>query len=322
MLPKIDPLNTSAWRSLVQHAEEMKQAHMRELFANDPDRFKHYSLCLDPIVFDYSKNIISSRTIELLLKLAEECKVKEAMQAMFNGEQINETEKRAVLHTALRNFSDGPVRASGEEVMPEVKKVLTQMKDFCNAVHKGKHRGYTGKRIRYIVNIGIGGSDLGPQMVTAALQPYQVKGIETYFVSNVDGTHIAETLKKVRPDRTLFLIASKTFTTQETMTNANTAREWFLEKAKHKKHIAKHFVALSTNENEVKAFGIDPKNMFVFWDWVGGRYSLWSAIGLSIALSIGYKNFEELLKGGYKTDQHFKETPFEKNIPVIMICCP
>ncbi len=318
MLPKINPLHTAAWRSLTQHSEEMKQAHMRELFSNDPDRFKKFSLCIDPLVFDYSKNIITSRTMDLLFRLAEECRLNDGIKAMFNGDIINETEKRSVLHTALRNFSGRPMYAAGHDVMPEVKKVQQQMKDFCNAVHQGKHRGYTGKKIRYIVNIGIGGSDLGPQMVTAALKPYQLEGIQTFFVSNIDGTDIVETLKKVKADRTLFLVASKTFTTQETMTNAHTARDWFLEKAKNKKHIARHFVALSTNAREVEAFGIDQKNMFGFWDWVGGRYSLWSAIGLSIALSIGYKNFEELLKGGSSADNHFAQTPFEKNIPVIM----
>jgi glucose-6-phosphate isomerase len=223
-----------------------------------------------------------------------------------------------VLHTALRNFSGNPVYADGEDVMPGIQKELKKMKKFCEAVHKGNFKGYTGKRIKYVVNIGIGGSDLGPLMVTEALRPYRVKGIETWFVSNVDGTHISETLKKLKPERTLFLIASKTFTTQETMTNAHTAQQWFLKKAKQEKHVAKHFIALSTNKKEVVAFGIDPKNMFEFRDWVGGRYSLWSAIGLSIALSIGYRNFEELLKGAHQADQHFQTASFEKNIPVLM----
>ena len=273
---------------------------------------------MDELVFDYSKNIVTDKTIQLLLQLAGECKLKDAITAMFNGDLINETEKRSVLHTALRNFSDHPVFAEGLDVMPEVKRVLRKMKSFSNAVHSGKFRGYTGKKIKYIVNIGIGGSDLGPQMVTEALKPYWLDDIETCFVSNVDGTHIAETLKKVNPERTLFLIASKTFTTQETMTNAHTARDWFLKKAKQEKHIAKHFVALSTNEKEVVKFGIDKKNMFEFWDWVGGRYSLWSAIGLSITLTIGYKNFEQLLKGAHNTDNHFANTSFDKNIPVLM----
>lgn len=222
------------------------------------------------------------------------------------------------MHIALRNFGKTAIKSEGKDVMPDVRKVQNKMKAFCKSIHEGNHLGYTGKKIKSIVNIGIGGSDLGPLMVTEALKPYKIKDIEAYFVSNIDGTHIVETLKKVNPETTLFLIASKTFTTQETMTNAHTAREWFLKKAKDEKHIAKHFVALSTNEVEVKKFGIDTKNMFEFWDWVGGRYSLWSAIGLSIALTIGYDNFEELLRGAYDTDEHFRKTPFEKNIPVIM----
>ena len=249
---------------------------------------------------------------------SEMVSLRDAMNSLLNGDIINETEHRSVLHTALRNFSGQPVFSEGNDVMPGVKKVLRKMKTFSDSVHNGKFRGYTGKRIKYIVNIGIGGSDLGPLMVTEALKPYNVEDIETYFVSNVDGTHIAETLKKVNPERTLFLIASKTFTTQETMTNAHTAREWFLKKAKNEKHIAKHFVALSTNEKEVVKFGIDRKNMFEFWDWVGGRYSLWSAIGLSIALTIGYKNFEQLLKGAHETDRHFRDTELGNNIPVLM----
>ena len=318
MLPKVNPTTTQAWKLLKEHFSEMKKVQMKDLFLNDSERFSKFSLRYDEMVFDYSKNIISEKTIQLLFQLAEECKVKEAISAMFSGDVINGTEKRSVLHTALRNFSDKPVYSEGKDVMPLVKKSLHKMKDFANSVHDGKHRGYTDKKIKYIVNIGIGGSDLGPLMVTEALKPYWHKGIETYFVSNVDGTHIAETLKKVKPERTLFLIASKTFTTQETMTNALTAREWFLKKAKDEKHVAKHFVALSTNEKEVVKFGIDKKNMFEFWDWVGGRYSLWSAIGLSIALTIGYKNFEQLLKGAHNTDNHFTTEPFDKNIPVIM----
>jgi glucose-6-phosphate isomerase len=318
MLPKINPTSTDAWRLLQQHAGEMKAMHIRDLFLNDADRFAKYSLGLEDTLFDFSKNIITDKTMQLLLQLARECKVKDAMNAMFNGDMINSTEKRSVLHIALRNFSGNPVYAAGNDVMPDVKKVLRKMKSFCAAVHTGKFRGYTDKKIKYIVNIGIGGSDLGPQMVTEALLPYRLDDIETFFVSNVDGTHITETLKKINPERTLFLVASKTFTTQETMTNAHTAREWFLKKAKHEKHIAKHFAALSTNETEVVKFGIDKKNMFEFWDWVGGRYSLWSAIGLSIALTIGYKNFEQLLKGAHQADKHFNETDFEKNIPVLM----
>jgi glucose-6-phosphate isomerase len=318
MFPAIDPKTTGAWQRLQQHCSLIKATHVKELFRTDPDRFKKFSLQTGDIFFDYSKNILSEETIQLLLQLAEECKVKDAVEAMFNGEKINQNEDRSVLHVALRNFSKKPMLTDGKDVMPEVKKVLRKMKTFAAAVHNGDHRGYSGKRIRYIVNIGIGGSDLGPLMVTEALKPYTVEDIETFFVSNVDGTHIAETLKKVKPERTLFLIASKTFTTQETMTNAHTARAWFLKKAKDEKHIAKHFVALSTNETEVVKFGIDKKNMFGFWDWVGGRYSLWSAIGLSIVLTIGYKNFEQLLKGAHDTDNHFRNTSFEKNIPVLM----
>lgn len=318
MLPRINPTQTAAWKKLREHQAELSQTSMRELFKQDPDRFKKYSLCTKDLVFDYSKNIITDKTISLLNELAQSCKLQAAIQSMFNGEQINATEQRAVLHTALRNFSGNPVYTQGADIMPGIKKVRKKMKDFCERIHSGKHRGYTNKKIKYIVNIGIGGSDLGPLMVTEALKPYWVKDIETYFVSNVDGTHIAETLKKVDPERTLFLIASKTFTTQETMTNALTAREWFLKKAKKEAYVAKHFVALSTNEKEVVKFGIDKNNMFEFWDWVGGRYSLWSAIGLSIALTIGYKNFEQLLKGASHIDDHFVSSPFDKNIPVIM----
>lgn len=317
MLPKINPTTTLAWKQLREHYTAMKNIPMRDLFL-DKERFKKYSLCLDDIVFDYSKNIATEDTFQLLIQLAEECKLRDGIEAMFNGDIINGTEKRSVLHTALRNFSNNPVYAAGEDVMPSIKKVLQKMKTFCNGVHKGDIKGYTGKRIKYFVNIGIGGSDLGPQMVTEALRPYWVKGIETYFVSNVDGTHIAEVLKKVDPERTIFLVASKTFTTQETMTNAQTARKWFLKKAKKEKHIASHFIALSTNEKEVVNFGIDKKNMFEFWDWVGGRYSLWSAIGMSVALTIGYKNFEQLLKGAHLADNHFQTASFDKNIPVLM----
>ncbi|MBS1760784.1 MAG: glucose-6-phosphate isomerase [Bacteroidetes bacterium] len=318
MYPRINPTETKAWKALQEHFIKMKEIHLRELFAKDAERFNKYSLKFDNILFDYSKNRINTTTLKLLQNLAKECAVKKAMEAMFTGALINETEQRSVLHTALRNFSGKPVFSEGKDVMPEVKKVLRKMKTFSDNIHSGKARGYTGKKIKYIVNIGIGGSDLGPQMVTEALRPYWVSGIQAYFVSNVDGTHIAETLKNITPEETVFLIASKTFTTLETMTNAHTARTWFLKKAKNEKHIAKHFVALSTNETEVVKFGIDKNNMFEFWDWVGGRYSLWSAIGLSIALTIGYKNFEQLLKGGHSTDLHFSNTPFTENIPVIM----
>ena len=319
MLPRINPTNTQAWMLLKKHyKDEMSRKHMRELFAQEPERFKKFSICLEEIVFDYSKNIINQKTLQLLLQLAEECKVKEAIHEMFAGIKINETEQRSVLHTALRNYSDTPILVDGKDIMPLIQKVKNQMHTFCNKIHSGNWKGYTGKPIKYIVNIGIGGSDLGPVMVTEALKSYWQPGIQAYFVSNVDGTHIAETLKMVTPDETLFLIASKTFTTQETMTNALTARAWFLESANNEAHVAKHFAALSTNEEAVTKFGIDKANMFEFWDWVGGRYSLWSAIGLSIALTIGYDNFEQLLKGAYAVDVHVQKEKFDKNIPVLM----
>ena len=318
MLPAINPANTAAWKKLQEHHKEIKQVSLQGLFENDPKRFDKFSCCTKDLVLDYSKNRITQKTIELLIDLAKECQLEKCRSLFFSGAAINATEHRAVLHTALRNFSSQPIYVEGKNVMPEVKKVLRQMKSFCESIHNGKHRGYTGKRIKYIVNIGIGGSDLGPLMVTEALKPYWKKGIETYFVSNIDGSHIAETLKKVNAEETLFLIASKTFTTQETMTNAFTARNWFLKKAKKESHIAKHFVALSTNEKEVLRFGIDSKNMFAFWDWVGGRYSLWSAIGLSISLTIGFKAFSDLLKGAHHIDKHFREAPLKENMPVIL----
>ncbi len=319
MFPKINPTNTQAWLLLKKHyKEEMQRLHMRKLFSDNANRFKKFSLSFTDILFDYSKNIINDKTLQLLFQLAGECELKAAIEAMFSGEKINETEGRSVLHVALRNFSDKQFLSEGKDVMPDVERVRNQMKAFCEMVHSGKWKGYSGKKIKNIVNIGIGGSDLGPVMVTEALKPYWKDGIQTYFVSNVDGTHIIETLKKVSPDDTLFLIASKTFTTQETMTNAHTARAWFLNDAHSHEHIAKHFVALSTNEKEVVSFGIDPQNMFEFWDWVGGRYSLWSAIGLSIALTIGYENFEQLLHGAFELDEHFRTEKPEKNIPVLM----
>ncbi len=319
MLPRINPTSTQAWFLLKKHYEaEMNRRHMRDLFSTDPERFQKFSLCLDQLLFDYSKNIINPRTMQLLLQLADECNLKESIHHLFAGIKINETEQRPVLHTALRNFSDTPILVEGKDIMPKIRKVQLQMKAFCEKIHSGTWLGYSGKKIKYIVNIGIGGSDLGPVMVTEALKPFWVEGIQTYFVSNIDGTHIAETLKKITPDETLFLIASKTFTTQETMTNAHTARAWFLAHAKEENFVAKHFVALSTNEKLVTEFGIDKANIFEFWDWVGGRYSLWSAIGLSIALTIGYENFESLLKGAEIADEHFKQEKLEKNIPVIM----
>jgi glucose-6-phosphate isomerase len=318
MLHTINPTTTKAWKALEAHATDIQSMHLRQMFASDPDRFKRYHLRLEDILFDYSKNLITEKTLGLLQDLAAECKVKDGIEAMFTGEKINRTEDRSVLHTALRNFSGKPVYSDGKDVMPEVHRVQAQMKSFCERVRSGEWKGYTGKKIKYIVNIGIGGSDLGPKMVTEALRPYWAPDMVAHFVSNVDGTDILETLHAVTPDETLFLIASKTFTTQETMTNAHSARDWFLAAAHDPSFVAKHFVALSTNEKEVTAFGIDKANMFEFWDWVGGRYSLWSAIGLSIALMTGYDNFETLLRGGYATDVHFRTTPFEQNIPVIM----
>ncbi|MEP7229862.1 MAG: glucose-6-phosphate isomerase [Ginsengibacter sp.] len=318
MLPKINPTQTAPWKLLQTHFEAMKHVRIKDLFTEDSERFARLSFALPGIVCDFSKNIVTDETLGLLLQLADECGLREAIDAMFSGEKINETEGRPVLHTALRNFSGGPVWADGKDVMPDVKKVLDQMKTFSEKIHSGVWKGYSGKKIKYIVNIGIGGSDLGPVMVTEALRPYHVEDITTHFVSNIDGTDLAEVLKKITPEETLFLIASKTFTTQETMTNAHSARDWFLKAAMDEKAVAKHFVALSTNEEAVKTFGIDPANMFVFWDWVGGRYSLWSAIGLSIVLTIGFDHFEALLKGAYEVDVHFREKHFEKNVPVLM----
>ncbi|RYY49434.1 MAG: glucose-6-phosphate isomerase [Chitinophagaceae bacterium] len=318
MLASVNPTTTPAWRALQDYYTSNKQLKMADLFSADEKRFDKYSLQLGDIYFDYAKNLLTDEALQLLFKLAEECQVKDGIEAMFTADKINATENRAVLHTALRNFSDKGIVVDGEDIMPEIRKVQEQMKNFCQRLHNGDWKGYSGKKIKYIVNIGIGGSDLGPVMVTEALKPYWVMGIQPFFVSNVDGTHIAETLKKVVAEETIFLIASKTFTTQETMTNALSARDWFLQNGGTEANIARHFVALSTNKEAVEKFGIDPANMFVFWDWVGGRYSLWSAIGLSIAATIGYDNFEQLLKGAEATDIHFRETPFEKNIPVLM----
>lgn len=318
MLPKINPTSTNAWSDLQNQRDQMKDVQMKELFSADKGRFAKLSMCMKGLLFDYSKNIITAETMKSLFQLAEECKLREAIASLFNGNKINATENRAVLHTALRDFTSKQIFTEGVDILPDIKSMQNQMKEFCTNIHSGNWKGYSGKKIQYIVNIGIGGSDLGPYMVTEALKPYWIKGIQTYFVSNIDGSHIAETLKKINPEETLFLIASKTFTTQETMTNALTARDWFLKDAKEKAYINKHFVALSTNEEAVNKFGIATENMFGFWDWVGGRYSLWSAIGLSIALTIGYNHFEELLKGAHETDLHFQSTPFENNIPVIM----
>lgn len=318
MFPTINPTQTAAWTALTTHFNSMKEVQMKDLFASDSERYKKFAFRFNDTVVDLSKNIITEETVKLLLALAAECKVKDAVEAMFNGEAINQTENRSVLHIALRNFSGKPIFSSGENVMESLQGVQQQMKLFAGKVHSGEWVGYTGKKLKYIVNIGIGGSDLGPYMVTEALKPYWKEGIQPYFVSNVDATHITETLKKVTPEETLFLIASKTFTTQETMTNAFTARDWFLKSGADEQQIAKHFVALSTNEREVTTFGIAKENMFQFWDWVGGRYSLWSAIGLSIALTVGYENFEDLLKGAHAVDEHFHNTDLEQNIPVLL----
>ena len=317
MLPKINPMTTNAWNRLEEYHFEFEGKHMKELFAADANRFQKYSVRFEDILIDFSKNIIDDEVREALVDLANECGLKNAIKSMFTGQKINVTEDRAVLHIALRNRSNTPIFVDGEDVMPEVNAVLEQMKAFSEEVISGNWKGYTGKAITDIVNIGIGGSDLGPLMVTEALKPYK-NHLNLHFVSNVDGTHIAETLKKVNPETTLFIVASKTFTTQETMTNANSARDWFLKTAKDEAFVKFHFVAVSTNAKAVSAFGIDTKNMFRFWDWVGGRYSLWSAIGLSIVLGIGYENYIELLEGAHAMDNHFSETGFDKNIPVIL----
>ena len=302
MLTNLNPAETAAWKKLETHFRMMQSTYMRDLFQKDPDRFAKFHLQFEDILVDYSKNIVTEETLKLLVSLAHEMELGEAIHAMFSGEKINQTEKRSVLHIALRNRSNTPILVDGEDVMPEVNRVLEQMKAFSSNLLSGAWKGYTGKPIKNIVNIGIGGSDLGPLMVTEALRPYW-KGITPHFVSNVDGTHLQETVKNLDPETTLFIIASKTFTTQETMTNAASARDWFLEKTGNKGEVAKHFVAVSTNQEAVTAFGIAPENMFVFWDWVGGRYSLWSSIGLSIVCTIGYENFEKLLDGAHAMDR-------------------
>jgi len=318
MLDKINPTDTAAWKKLTAHYKTMKSKHMRDMFRKDHRRFSKFSLMFEDITVDFSKNILSGKTLKLLLELAQECRVRNAIEEMFSGEKINQTEGRAVLHVALRNRPNSPIYADGIDVMPEVNAVLEQMKSFSGKVISGEWKGYTGKPVTDIVNIGIGGSDLGPLMVTEALLSYRKPHIRVHFVSNIDATHIAETLKKLSAETCLFMIASKTFTTQETMTNACTARDWFLRAARDESFIKNHFAAISTNTKEVEKFGIDPANMFRFWDWVGGRYSLWSAIGLSIACSIGFENFVELLDGAHAMDMHFRRSPFEKNIPVIL----
>lgn len=306
-----------AWKALEEHAETGSSLQLGELFAADPYRFERLSLTVEGILIDYSKNLVTQETIQLLLSLADEAGLLTAIAAMFSGEKINTTEDRAVLHVALRNRSNRPIRAGGEDVMPAVNRVLKQMRSFSEAVRSGSWRGYSGKPIRDVVNIGIGGSDLGPKMVTTALTPY-AGPLRVHFVSNIDGSDLIEVLKRVEPETVLFLVASKTFTTEETMTNAASARSWLLASAGDEGAVAKHFVALSTNRAAVAAFGIDPENMFEFWSWVGGRYSLWSAIGLSIALHIGMDAFEELLEGAHRIDEHFRNAPLAANAPAIL----
>ena len=316
-LNTINPTTTSAWKNLQAHYEAIQHTSIKELFEANTKRFEEFSIQYPSLLVDYSKNRINAETIQLLVDLAKETGVDEAIQQMFNGDQINVTEGRAVLHTALRNRSNEEVLLDGVDVMPQINQVLEQMKNFSKQVISGEWKGYTGKEITDVVNIGIGGSDLGPVMVTEALKHYKTR-LNVHFVSNIDGTHLAETFKVVNPETTLFIVASKTFTTQETMTNAFTAKQWLLENGATEADVAKHFVALSTNANGVADFGIDTANMFQFWDWVGGRYSLWSAIGLSICLAVGYDNFEELLEGAHEMDNHFKSETLDQNIPVVL----
>ena len=317
MLKSVPFDQTHAFSLLTKHKKEIAETTIKDLFKNDAERFNRFSICFEDILLDYSKNIITEKTKAILVALANECELDDAIERMFSGDIINQTEKRAVLHVALRNRSNSPIAVDGHEIMPDINAVLEKMKRFSEKVISGNWKGYSRKAITDVVNIGIGGSDLGPVMVTEALKPYK-NHLNLHFVSNVDGTHIAETLKKVNPETTLFLIASKTFTTQETMSNANSARDWFIANGGSAEDVAKHFVALSTNEKLVTAFGIDPENMFGFWDWVGGRYSLWSAIGLSISLSVGYDNFIELLEGAHAMDKHFRKANFNENMPVIL----
>lgn len=316
-LKNIRPTETVAWKKLSDHYNEIRGTSLKKLFEEDVDRFNNFSIRCDNIFLDYSKNRITTKTIDLLVELAEACQLSDAVKKMFSGDPINQTEERSVLHMALRNRSRVPVYVDGRDVMPQIRTVLDQMKEFSQNILSGRWKGYTGKPITDVVNIGIGGSDLGPVMVTEALKYYKTR-LNVHFVSNVDATHLIETLQPLHPDRTLFIIASKTFTTQETMTNAATARLWFLDRGGSEEYIARHFVALSINAAEVQKFGIDRKNMFRFWDWVGGRYSLWGAIGLSICLAVGFEHFEALLQGGYEMDCHFKNASLDRNIPVIL----
>ena len=308
----------ASWRSLKEHRKAWKTLHLRTLFEQDSRRFQRFSLSLDDLLLDYSKNLITDDTLRSLLNLARESELEAKRDAMFKGDMINLTEQRAVLHTALRNRADRPILVDGQDVMPAVRRVLAQMRDFTETVRSGRWRGYSGKAISDVVNIGIGGSDLGPVMVCQALAPYGRPELRAHFVSNVDPSHLHDTLQGLDPETTLFIVASKTFTTQETLSNARAARKWFLHKAHDEAAVAKHFVAVSTNEAEVRRFGIDPDHMFEFWDWVGGRYSLWSAIGLPIAVHIGMDNFEQLLAGGFEMDEHFRTAPLERNMPAIL----
>lgn len=318
MLQSKNPTETEAWARLEEHFEVMHTVQMSSLFDSNPNRFNDYSITHKDILVDYSKNRINQDTLDLLFNLVKELGLKEGIQNQFAGRKINQTENRAVLHTALRQQNDDPIIVDNDNIIKDIQHVQERMEDFCSRFHGGILTGFSDKAFNTIVNIGIGGSDLGPVMVTEALKPYWKKGINTHFVSNVDGTHLAEVLRGVNAETTLFVIASKTFTTQETMTNAQSAKNWFLQNGGSEAMIKKHFIALSTNEKGASAFGIDPDNVFGFWDWVGGRYSLSSAIGMSIALTIGYGNFEELLKGLHDMDLHFKDAPFENNIPVIL----
>ncbi len=310
--------DSSIWHELQHHFHEVAELQMRDLFAADPQRFDKFSLCFNDILFDYSKNRITDKTLPLLFALAKQRKLDDKIKAMFAGEKINQSEQRAVLHVALRNRSQHSIMVNGRDVNADVNQVLDKIRDFCDAVHSGIWRGFTGKVITDVVNIGIGGSDLGPRMVVRALQPYSTGKIQTHFVSNVAQADLLNTLSQLNPETTLFLIASKTFTTQETMTNALSARSWLIDSLSAPNAVDKHFVAISTNKEKAIEFGINADNIFEFWDWVGGRFSLWSAIGLSIPLSIGMENFEKLLEGAHEVDEHFRLTPFEQNIPVIM----
>ncbi|UCG79394.1 MAG: glucose-6-phosphate isomerase [Nitrospirota bacterium] len=318
MLTRIDPTKTNAWKKLSAHHKGISKVLMRDMFNDDPGRFDKYSIRFEDMLVDYSKNIMNDETLALLIELANETRVKNSIDDMFTGVKINETEGRAVLHTALRNRANTPVMVDGTDVMPGINAVLSQMENFSNRLRSGDWTGYTGKAITDIVNIGIGGSDLGPVMVTEALKPYSGRYLDVHFVSNIDGSHLSEVLKRLQPETSLFIVASKTFTTQETMTNAMSARQWFLESSQDESTVRKHFVAVSTNKEAVEKFGIDTDNMFVFWDWVGGRYSLWSAIGLSIACYIGFDNFRRLLEGAHAMDRHFVSEPLDRNIPVIL----